>query len=76
MTRDKAIKWFKEIQGGSGVDRSKFPNKMKGAIAKKLWDEDPIFSYGIEYGILIALREIYKITDDDIIILDAEHNRL
>ncbi|KKW11478.1 MAG: hypothetical protein UY48_C0018G0012 [Candidatus Gottesmanbacteria bacterium GW2011_GWB1_49_7] len=65
MDRDMAIKWFKEIQGGDGVDRTKFPDEIKGEIAKKFWN-DSLFSYGIEYGVLISLIQIYGITGDDL----------
>lgn len=66
MNKEEAIKWFKEIQGGFGVDRTTFPNTMKGEVAKSLW-EDSIFSYGIEYGALIALRTAFGITEDDLL---------
>ncbi len=63
--KKEAIRWFKNIVGGSGVDRTKFPNNMKGRIARKNWNE-PLFSLGVEYGFLIALREIYGITPKDL----------
>ncbi len=74
MEKAEAIKWFKEIQNGSGVDRSKFPDDMKGRLAKKAWDAESMFTYGIEYGVLIALHEIYGITQEDLRGLNHEHN--
>lgn len=65
MTRAEAIKWFKDIQSGQGVDRSDFPDDMKGNVAKQVWD-DSDFTYGIEYGVLIALRKMFGITTDDL----------
>lgn len=65
MTKPEAIRWFKEIQGGAGVDRTSFPEEMKGRIAKRVWN-DSTFTYGIEYGVLIALMTIFKITPDDL----------
>lgn len=64
MTKQEAIKWFKEITSGTGVDRFQFPDNMKGSTAKKLWN-DSTFTYGIEYGVLIALHEIYKFKKED-----------
>lgn len=65
MTKDEEINLFKDIQSGDGVDRQEFPNGMKGTMAKQCWD-DPLFTYGIEYGALIVLRKIYDITVEDL----------
>ncbi len=63
MEKSDAIKWFKNIQNGEGVDRDSFSDEMKGDVAKWLWDE-ATFAYGIEYGVLIALQKIYGITQE------------
>jgi len=63
--KEQAIKWFREIQNGSGVDGSTFPDILKGSIAKDKWD-DSLFTYGIEYGVLIALIEIFDIKIEDL----------
>ena len=65
MDKKHAIKWFKEIQGGDGVVRSKFPDNLKGNLAAHLWNEIT-FTYGIEYGVLIALMDIFDITIEDL----------
>lgn len=65
MTREHAIIWIKEIQNGEGVNMNKFPADMKGEIAKKLWS-DATFSYGVEYGVMLALMEVFNITRDDL----------
>jgi len=65
MTKENAIKWFKDIQGGSGVNRNVFPQKWRGAIAKHVWN-DVEFDYGVEYGVLIALMVAFDITEDDL----------
>lgn len=67
MNKEEAIKWFKEIGNGVvGVDRTLFPDELKGRLAKNVWD-DSIFTYGIEYGVLIALCKVFGITEDDIL---------
>jgi len=43
-----AMSWIKYIQNGK-FDRHVVPEKMKGKIAKKLWNND-IFALGMEYG--------------------------
>ena len=63
MTREEAVRWFKEIRAGSGVYRADFPDAMKGTLAKQHWD-DPVFSLGVEYGVLIALKKIFGIVVD------------
>ena len=66
MTKPEAIKWFKEIQGGAGVDRVDFPDSMKGEVAKAVWN-DTEFGYGMEYGVLFALRGVFDITAEDLV---------
>ncbi len=63
--KDQAIKWFKRIQNGSGVDTSIFPDILKGSIARDKWG-DSLFTYGIEYGVLIALIKIFDIKLEDL----------
>lgn len=63
MTREEAVRWFKEIRAGSGVYRADFPDAMKGTLAKQHWD-DPVFLLGVEYGVLIALKKIFGIVVD------------
>jgi len=65
MTRIKAIEKIKEIQSGSGVNRFYFPDSMKGDCAKAVWDEG-LFTFGMEYGAIIILMEIFNINEHDI----------
>jgi hypothetical protein len=36
-----------------------------GQVAESLWDKDTSFRYGVEYGILIALRLVYGESAND-----------
>lgn len=65
MDKKQAIKWFKEIQNGAGVDRDRFPDDLKGSLAQSLWN-DVTFAYGTEYGVLIALMDMFGITVNDL----------
>ena len=65
MGRQQAIKWMKDIQSGSGVDRRSFPDSMKGSIVKEKW-HDSIFIIGIEYGVLIAIMKIFNLKEEDL----------
>ena len=64
--KQEAIKHIKAIQSGSGVDRTKFPETMKGSIVKKLWDNSDKFGIGIEYGFIIGLMTYINITEEDL----------
>ena len=49
-----------DIQGGGDeiwIMKRAFPDDMKGAIAKMVWN-DSTFTYGIEYGALIILNHL------------------
>ena len=66
MTKKEAIEWYKKITGGAGVDRYAALDVIKrGAIAEKLWD-DPAFTLGMEYGVLIALVKTFDLTEKDL----------
>lgn len=58
-----AIKLFQDIQGGRGVRDFFGDFPYKGEFAE--WTPD--FSLGCEYGMLIMLRKIYDITNDDLL---------
>jgi hypothetical protein len=66
MDRQEAITMFKGIQNGYGVDMTKFPDVFKGSVAMEFWDKNAVFTLGVEYGVLIALHEIYGITLNDL----------
>lgn len=40
MNKAEAIAEIQDVQCGGGIDRSKFPDKMKGAIPRKLWNDE------------------------------------
>ena len=63
--KQEGIKHIKSIQRGSGVDRTKFPEDMKGSYPKDKWN-DGIFTLGIEYGFIIGLMEFFDITEEDL----------
>ena len=68
MNKLEAIKLFKNIQNGRGTGdlRDIFLNEFNaGSMAKEFWD-DGIFSLGVEYGILISLQQVFKLTIEDI----------
>ena len=65
MNRREAIKWIKRIQSGSGVARYSI-NVPRDIMAKELWD-DTTFTYGIEYGVIIALMETFDINKKDLV---------
>lgn len=65
MDKQQAIVWFREIQSGAGVDRTTFPDEFKGSIPWRHWD-DPLFTLGVEYGVLIALMRAFDITPEDV----------
>jgi hypothetical protein len=57
MTKEDARTRIEEIQDGSGLARDHFPEGMKGEMAKNLW-HDTTFSYGMEYGYLLAMLDV------------------
>ena len=61
MTRDEAIIWVREIQGGSGLYRMSMVDEIpRGEIAVRCW-YDPMFKYGMEYGVILALMTAFNI---------------
>lgn len=63
MTKEKALSIIKEIQSGEW-DRNT-PDCPKGLIAIDKW-EDPLFSYGMEYGAIVGLMQVFDLTIEDI----------
>ena len=43
------------IKEGRGLNRDFFPDEEKGELAKRMWNEAN-FTYGMEYGFLLAKR--------------------
>ena len=63
MTRDEAVRWWREIRDGGGVDQEKYRDAVPpGNVAAYLWGEGA-FTLGVEYGVLMALHEVFGITD-------------
>lgn len=61
MTKVEANEWAQEVcNHGTGIDRHLYRRyNTIGLEADKYWD-DPTFTLGIEYGILIAVQKIYE----------------
>ena len=60
MTLEEAEEWAIEMcEGGTYDARKDYLIKFgAGQIAKDMW-HDPLFTYGMEYGILIAVKKIF-----------------
>jgi hypothetical protein len=60
-TNSDLINWAQsniyDIQNGYGLDKDYFPKNMMGEIAKEKWN-DPNFSYGMEYGYILAMIDL------------------
>jgi len=68
MTRKQAIEWYRAIQNDAGTFsvRKEYREKFGiGNIAEMLWN-DGSFTYGMEYGILIAIAKIFDLTKSDL----------
>ena len=68
MSKDEALAWYKSIQSGGGThdERMKYLERFGvGEVAERLWDSGE-FTYGIEYGILIAIAKIFELSDNDL----------
>jgi hypothetical protein len=63
MTKDKAIKYIQDIQHGN-FNRNEV-DVPKGQIAERIWN-DSKFSYGMEYGAILALMKAFNITKNDL----------
>lgn len=65
MNKKEAISWIKEIQIGN-FERNELVDEIpRGEIAISYWD-DSTFSYGMEYGVIMALIKIFKVTKNDL----------
>lgn len=63
MTKSEAIAKIKAIQSGRWNRNN--PDPPKGLLAKALWN-DASFSYGMEYGAIVALMQAFGITKNDL----------
>lgn len=61
MTEQEAGDRARRVQNGL-LDRSHFPPEWKAEIAAHEW-HNPLFSYGMEYGYLLAMADIMNKTD-------------
>ena len=61
LNKKEAEEWARNLaQNGTYPLRDEYRECVDiSEIAKKCWD-DPMFTYGLEYGILIAVWAIYK----------------
>jgi len=62
LTKPEADDWvFEIILNGTGIEKERYKKKWGiGSIAERLWDQ-PGFTLGVEYGILIAMDKIFEI---------------
>ena len=68
VNKEDAIKLFRAIQNGRGTGDFKetyAETLPRGCLAERVWHNSE-FSYGIEYGILIALSKVFELTTGDI----------
>lgn len=63
MNKQQAIAEIKRIQSGK-FNRNE-PECPKGKIAENLWNDDK-FSYGMEYGAIVALMQAFEISIEDL----------
>lgn len=63
--KQEAIKQIKAIQNGSGIDRTKFPEDMKGSAIKDKWN-DGFTTLAFEYGFIMGLMEFCNITNKEL----------
>ncbi len=62
MTKEDSLVWSTEMcESGTYEAQKEYKNKHDiGGIAERVWN-DPLFTYGIEYGILIAVDKIFNL---------------
>lgn len=48
-----------QVQRGNGPSREEIPQCMRGKLAFQNWN-DPLFAYGIEYGIILGMLKIQE----------------
>ncbi len=65
ITRDEAIARCKAVQSGEGVDREAVLQVLFSSQMSRLYWNDATFTYGIEWGYLIALVEAFGLTRED-----------
>jgi len=66
MAKDEAIGWIKSIQNGD-FDRNEIVDQIpRGSVAVRYWN-DSMFSYGMEYGAILALMITFNIKKDELI---------
>lgn len=63
VNKEEAIKIIKQIQNGEW-DRN-CPEPPKGKMTINVWDNS-LFSYGMEYGAIVALMQIFSISKEEL----------
>jgi len=60
MKKEEAERWAATMcYDGTYLARTEYREKNQiGRMAEGVWN-DPLFTYGIEYGILIAIKKIF-----------------
>ncbi len=65
MMQNEAIEKIRAIRNGRGINRDAYPEEMRGRLASELW-KSPDFSYGMEYGYILALMDAFYICPEDL----------
>ena len=66
MTREQVLELYNSVPDGSYPYRNWYAKKFPiGTAAKSYWN-DSMFTYGIEYGMLIALAKAFDITPEEL----------
>ena len=66
--REEAIKLIKNLQYKDSIYPlilEKFPETLKGELAKDKWN-DNVFKYGTEYGMIAVLLHFFNITEEEL----------
>ena len=66
MTRQQALRLYKKVPDGSYPYRSWYAKKFPVGTAAKAYWNDEMFTYGIEYGMLIALAKAFDIMPEEL----------
>ena len=66
MNKQEAIQWLGEITNGKFDRHSLYHEIPKGTHAVYLWDRCSEFGYGMEYGAILAIMEIFDLTKEDL----------
>lgn len=65
MSKGDALALFHDVENGTHEIRSEYLEKFgAGSVAIPLWN-DPTFTYGIEYGIKMAIARLFNLDPEN-----------